>query len=97
MCHPDEGWLHKAVDIKGQLHIIEELQLFEEPQPVNNLLISDKQVVTDAQTATFIRSNFCFKQSHLCPMCPIQYMTLVSPSVECVRGLSIRRGSAATL
>uniref|UniRef100_I3KQ36 Semaphorin 4G n=1 Tax=Oreochromis niloticus TaxID=8128 RepID=I3KQ36_ORENI len=39
----DEGWLHKAVDIKGQLHIIEELQLFEEPQPVNNLLISDKQ------------------------------------------------------
>lgn len=40
----DEGWLHKAVDVKGQLHIIEELQLFEEPQPVNSLQISDKQM-----------------------------------------------------
>ncbi|XP_028278755.1 semaphorin-4G [Parambassis ranga] len=40
----DDGWLHKAVDIKGQLHIIEELQLFEEPQPVDNLLISAKQM-----------------------------------------------------
>ncbi|KAM8858969.1 semaphorin-4G-like isoform 1-T2 [Spinachia spinachia] len=40
----DDGWLHKAVEIKGQLHIIEELQLFEEPQPVNNLLLSPKQM-----------------------------------------------------
>ncbi|KAM6916776.1 semaphorin-4G-like [Xenentodon cancila] len=40
----DEGWLHKAVEVKGQLHIIEELQLFEEPQPVNNLLMSIKQM-----------------------------------------------------
>ncbi|XP_056291594.1 semaphorin-4G [Pseudoliparis swirei] len=40
----DEGWLHKAVEIQGQLHIIEELQLFEEPQPVINLLLSAKQM-----------------------------------------------------
>uniref|UniRef100_A0A3B4ZIY4 Semaphorin-4G-like n=1 Tax=Stegastes partitus TaxID=144197 RepID=A0A3B4ZIY4_9TELE len=40
----DDGWLHKAVEIKGQLHIIEELQLFEDSQPVNNLLISAKQM-----------------------------------------------------
>ncbi|KAF7661812.1 hypothetical protein LDENG_00254110 [Lucifuga dentata] len=40
----DEGWLHKAVEVKGQIHIIEELQLFEEPQPVSSLLISDKQM-----------------------------------------------------
>ncbi|XP_070696822.1 semaphorin-4G-like [Pempheris klunzingeri] len=40
----DEGWLHKAVEVEGQLHIIEELQLFEEPQPVNNLLISAQQM-----------------------------------------------------
>uniref|UniRef100_UPI0037E9A4B0 semaphorin-4G-like n=1 Tax=Semicossyphus pulcher TaxID=241346 RepID=UPI0037E9A4B0 len=40
----DEGWLHKAVEIEGQLHIIEELQVFEEAQPVNNLLISAKQM-----------------------------------------------------
>ncbi|KAM4599751.1 semaphorin-4G-like isoform 1-T2 [Fundulus diaphanus] len=42
----DEGWLHKAVDINGQLHIIEELQLFEEPEPVNRVLLStDKMSV----------------------------------------------------
>ncbi|KAM9848040.1 semaphorin-4G-like [Aulostomus maculatus] len=40
----DEGWLHKAVQVDGQLHIIEELQLFEETQPVNSLLISVKQM-----------------------------------------------------
>lgn len=40
----DEGWLHKAVQADGHLHIIEELQVFEEPQPVDSLLISDKQM-----------------------------------------------------
>ncbi|XP_045926513.1 semaphorin-4G-like isoform X1 [Micropterus dolomieu] len=40
----DEGWLHKAVEVKGLLHIIEELQVFEEPQPVNNVLVSEKQM-----------------------------------------------------
>lgn len=49
----DEGWLHKAVEIEGQLHIIEELQLFEKPQPVNNLLLSEKQVVCLTITRTF--------------------------------------------
>ncbi|KAF6731453.1 Semaphorin-4G [Oryzias melastigma] len=39
----DEGWLHKAVEVQGQIHIIEELQLFEEPQPITNLLMSTKQ------------------------------------------------------
>ncbi|GCC23089.1 hypothetical protein chiPu_0001482 [Chiloscyllium punctatum] len=37
------GWLHKAVMIGSQIHIIEELQLFEDPQPVENLAISKKK------------------------------------------------------
>ncbi|KAI1887054.1 hypothetical protein AGOR_G00202080 [Albula goreensis] len=36
----DEGWLHRAVDIGGQMHIIEELQLYDEPQPVDAMVIS---------------------------------------------------------
>lgn len=40
----DDGWLHKAVQVEGQLHIIEEQQLFEEPQPVRNVLISPEQM-----------------------------------------------------
>ncbi|KAJ8284673.1 hypothetical protein COCON_G00035230 [Conger conger] len=39
----DEGWLHRAVEIEGQVHIIEELQLFEEPQPVDAMVISRVQ------------------------------------------------------
>ncbi|XP_077586404.1 semaphorin-4G-like [Stigmatopora nigra] len=40
----DEGWLHKAVLVGAQLHIIEELQLFEEAQSVDNVLISVQQM-----------------------------------------------------
>eukprot|EP00066_Takifugu_rubripes_P012362 XP_011601628.1 PREDICTED: semaphorin-4G-like [Takifugu rubripes] len=39
----DQGWLHKAVDVGGQLHIIEELQAFKQ-QPINNVAISEKQM-----------------------------------------------------
>ncbi len=46
MSHLDEGWLHKAVEIEGQLHIIEELQVFEEQQPVNNVLVYASRIVT---------------------------------------------------
>ncbi|XP_055018332.1 semaphorin-4G-like [Boleophthalmus pectinirostris] len=40
----DDGWLHKAVQVQGQLHIIEELQLLEEPEPVSSVLISTEQM-----------------------------------------------------
>ncbi|KAJ8013785.1 hypothetical protein DPEC_G00033390 [Dallia pectoralis] len=36
----DDGWLHRAVEVKGHLHIIEELQLFDQPQPVESIVIS---------------------------------------------------------
>uniref|UniRef100_A0A3P8Y1P6 Sema domain-containing protein n=1 Tax=Esox lucius TaxID=8010 RepID=A0A3P8Y1P6_ESOLU len=39
----DEGWLHRAVEVRGQMHIIEELQLFERPQPVDSMVISQRQ------------------------------------------------------
>ncbi|XP_076855570.1 semaphorin-4G [Brachyhypopomus gauderio] len=39
----DEGWLNKAVTVGDQVHITEELQLFKEPQPINNIVLSHKQ------------------------------------------------------
>ncbi|KAG7507921.1 semaphorin-4G [Solea senegalensis] len=36
----DDGWLHRAVEINGEMHIIEELQLFEKPQPIESMVIS---------------------------------------------------------
>lgn len=40
----DDGWLHRAVDIQGELHIMEELQLFDQAQPVQGLVISSALV-----------------------------------------------------
>ncbi|OCT71666.1 semaphorin-4G [Xenopus laevis] len=39
----DDGWLHKAVVIGSAVHIIEEMQVYKFPQPVENLVISKKQ------------------------------------------------------
>ncbi|XP_075468583.1 semaphorin-4G [Ascaphus truei] len=39
----DDGWIHKAVVIKSAVHIIEEIQVFRRPQPVENLEISKMQ------------------------------------------------------
>ena len=36
----DDGWLHRAVDINGEMHIIEELQLFDKLKPIESLVIS---------------------------------------------------------
>ncbi|XP_028653448.2 semaphorin-4C [Erpetoichthys calabaricus] len=40
-----EGWLYKAVIVKSEVHIIEELQLFETIQPVESLKISHTEKV----------------------------------------------------
>ncbi|CAL8282002.1 unnamed protein product [Merluccius merluccius] len=36
----DHGWLHRAVEIAGEMHIIEELQLFDKPQPIESLVLA---------------------------------------------------------
>uniref|UniRef100_A0A3B5AZ44 Semaphorin-4G-like n=1 Tax=Stegastes partitus TaxID=144197 RepID=A0A3B5AZ44_9TELE len=32
-----DGWLHRAVDIDGEMHIIEELQMFDDLQPIESM------------------------------------------------------------
>lgn len=39
-----DGWLHKAVVLGSSLHIIEEVQVFQDPQPVETLVVSHRQV-----------------------------------------------------
>lgn len=41
----ESGFLHKAVLLQGGAHIIEEVQVFEEPQPVKSLKLSIPQAV----------------------------------------------------
>ncbi|XP_068255066.1 semaphorin-4G [Nyctibius grandis] len=38
-----DGWIHKAVVVGSGIHIVEEVQVFREPQPVENLVISHAQ------------------------------------------------------
>ncbi|XP_038152872.1 semaphorin-4G [Cyprinodon tularosa] len=39
----DDGWLHRAVSVDGEMHIIEELQIFAKPQPIESMVISTVQ------------------------------------------------------
>ncbi|KAG8520199.1 Semaphorin-4D [Galemys pyrenaicus] len=39
----DQGALHKAVSLDSDVHIIEETQLFQDSEPIQNLLLSSKQ------------------------------------------------------
>ncbi|XP_048465189.1 semaphorin-4G-like [Rhincodon typus] len=40
---PGSGWLHKVVNIGSHIHIIEEIELYEEPQPVESLVLASTQ------------------------------------------------------
>uniref|UniRef100_UPI00398ECD69 semaphorin-4G n=1 Tax=Pristiophorus japonicus TaxID=55135 RepID=UPI00398ECD69 len=38
-----DGWLHKVVNIGSSMHMIEEIQLYKEPQPVESLVLASTQ------------------------------------------------------
>ncbi|NXU47501.1 SEM4G protein, partial [Turnix velox] len=38
-----DGWIHKAVVVGSGIHIVEEMQVFKDPQPIESLVISHAQ------------------------------------------------------
>ncbi|XP_069767533.1 sema domain, immunoglobulin domain (Ig), transmembrane domain (TM) and short cytoplasmic domain, (semaphorin) 4Ba isoform X2 [Narcine bancroftii] len=48
----DTGLLHKAINVNRKVHIIEEITLFAEPQPVENLILDSKQGMLYASSYT---------------------------------------------
>lgn len=61
------GWIHKAVVIGSMVHIIEEIQVFKAPQPVENLVISKKQVhvASDPTQMLLVKAHMhCKKAKH---------------------------------
>lgn len=44
MCAAAEGWLQRVVIMGSEAHVIEEIQLFENTQPVDSLTISHSKV-----------------------------------------------------
>lgn len=43
-CSLGDGWIHKAVVVGSGIHIVDEVQVFRDPQPVESLVISHAQV-----------------------------------------------------
>ncbi|XP_058244218.1 sema domain, immunoglobulin domain (Ig), transmembrane domain (TM) and short cytoplasmic domain, (semaphorin) 4Ba [Hemibagrus wyckioides] len=51
----DDGRLHKAINSKGKTHIIEELTLFLEPQPVQHIILdAEKSVLFVSSYSTLV-------------------------------------------
>lgn len=44
LCLPDDGKLHKAVNANDRMHIIEEMTLFPDPQPVQHIELDPQRV-----------------------------------------------------
>ena len=59
MSVPDDGRLHKAINVNNKMHIIEEMVLFSEPQPVQHMeLNSEKVAIQDYKTGLLISRAF---------------------------------------
>ena len=40
----DDGRLHKAINVNNKMHIIEEMVLFTDPQPVEHIELESEKV-----------------------------------------------------
>lgn len=46
MCYvSDDGRIHKAINVKNKMYIIEELMVFPEPQSVQHIELDDEKVL----------------------------------------------------
>lgn len=44
LCLVDDGRLHKAINVNNKMHIIEEMVLFRDSQPVQNIELDTEKV-----------------------------------------------------
>lgn len=44
MCFLDDGRLHKAINIKNKMHIIEEMVIFRDSKPVHQIELDTEKV-----------------------------------------------------
>lgn len=50
MCFLDNGRLHKAINIKNKMHIIEEMVIFRDAQPVQHIELDTNKVKRGVQS-----------------------------------------------
>uniref|UniRef100_A0A4W5NES1 Sema domain-containing protein n=1 Tax=Hucho hucho TaxID=62062 RepID=A0A4W5NES1_9TELE len=66
----DDGRLHKAINVNNKMHIIEEIMLFTDPQPVQHIELDSEKVQYRARNL-FI-SGACPHSGKLWRVCPVQ-------------------------
>ncbi len=54
LCLVDNGRLHKAINVNNKMHIIEEMVLFRDSQPVQNIELDTEKVQRSAVRQSFL-------------------------------------------
>ncbi|XP_073908478.1 semaphorin-4D isoform X1 [Castor canadensis] len=87
----DQGTLHKAISLEGDMHIIEEIQLFQDSEPVQTLLLSSKKgrrFVYASSNTRVVQAPlaFCGKHSSCedCVLARDPYCAWSLPAAACV-------------
>ncbi|KAJ8415412.1 hypothetical protein AAFF_G00423920 [Aldrovandia affinis] len=96
-----EGWLQRAVVLDSEAHVIEEIQLFESPQPVDSLTISHAKkflyVGSSSEVLQLPLANCSrYQSSPDCLLSRDPYCGWDSEGRACVR-IDLHRGSTSTL
>ncbi|KAJ8263444.1 hypothetical protein COCON_G00159010 [Conger conger] len=96
-----EGWLQRAVVLGSEAHIIEEIQLFDHPQPVDSLTISHSKkflyVGSRSEVLQLPLANCSrYYSSPDCLLARDPYCAWDSEGRICVR-IDLHRGSTSTL
>lgn len=60
LCLLDDGKLHKAINANDKMHIIEEMILFPEPQPVQHIELDPQRVNHNSSILTHV----CYDYGH---------------------------------
>ncbi|KAI1901082.1 hypothetical protein AGOR_G00056470 [Albula goreensis] len=96
-----EGWLQRAVVLDNEAHVIEEIQLFDSPQPVDSLTISHSKkflyVGSRSEILQLPLANCSrYQSSPDCLLSRDPYCGWDSEGRTCVR-IDLHRGSTSTL
>ncbi|XP_035235618.1 semaphorin-4C [Anguilla anguilla] len=96
-----EGWLQRAVVLDSEAHVIEEIQLFDHPQPVDSLTISHSKkflyVGSRSEVLQLPLANCSrYQSSPDCLLSRDPYCAWDSEGRVCIR-IDLHRGSTSTL
>lgn len=79
ICLPDDGKLHKAINANDKMHIIEEIILFPEPQPVQHIELDPQRVNHNSIITSLMQK---LVKIHLCQCTSVRIVVIVNISLN---------------